>query len=201
MCAFFERKKQDVDDQRLPIGWIEQPTSPLRVARSTTELNGHNTISFPNEYNPIGKRSQRHQHQTVLSRSPRTQSLPFCSVFIPSRSLLARIMSDENNSTQRSRPPWALPSNNGPRIGRVGAWGGPSSRCATSRIPLVSEDNRSLRYDAFKPPAMFVNGIVQWRGLIGRKTDRDTRGSGQQRGPAIRVWGRWWPRGSRPRTR
>ena len=24
----------------LPIGWIEQPTSPLRVARSTTELNG-----------------------------------------------------------------------------------------------------------------------------------------------------------------
>lgn len=24
----------------MPIGWIEQPTSPLRVARSTTELNG-----------------------------------------------------------------------------------------------------------------------------------------------------------------
>ena len=27
--------------KRLPTGWIEQPTSPLRVARSTTELNGH----------------------------------------------------------------------------------------------------------------------------------------------------------------
>lgn len=27
-------------DSKMPIGWIEQPTSPLRVARSTTELNG-----------------------------------------------------------------------------------------------------------------------------------------------------------------
>ncbi|PIL32473.1 hypothetical protein GSI_05176 [Ganoderma sinense ZZ0214-1] len=36
-------------------------------------------------------------------------------------------MSDENNSTQRTRTPWTLPSNNGPRIGRVGAWGGSSS--------------------------------------------------------------------------
>nr|VWO99986.1 Uncharacterized protein [Ganoderma boninense] len=36
-------------------------------------------------------------------------------------------MSDENNSTQRTRPPWALPSNNGPRIGRVGAWGASGS--------------------------------------------------------------------------
>ena len=25
----------------MPAGWIEQPTSPLRVARSTTELSGH----------------------------------------------------------------------------------------------------------------------------------------------------------------
>ena len=30
----------------MPIGWIEQPTSPLRVARSTTELNGLATITF-----------------------------------------------------------------------------------------------------------------------------------------------------------
>ena len=26
--------------KKMPTGWIEQPTSPLRVARSTTELNG-----------------------------------------------------------------------------------------------------------------------------------------------------------------
>lgn len=43
-----------------------------------------------------------------------------------------------HNSTQRNRPPWALPSNNGPRIGRVGVWGGSSSRCATSQIPLTA---------------------------------------------------------------
>ncbi|TBU26883.1 hypothetical protein BD311DRAFT_808092 [Dichomitus squalens] len=36
-------------------------------------------------------------------------------------------MSNENNPPQRTRSPWTLPSNSGPRIGRVGAWGGPAS--------------------------------------------------------------------------
>ena len=34
------RRKMVDDIKHVPIGWIEQPTSPLRVARSTTELNG-----------------------------------------------------------------------------------------------------------------------------------------------------------------
>ncbi|KAI0357190.1 SEP-domain-containing protein [Trametes cingulata] len=45
-------------------------------------------------------------------------------------------MSDENDSTRRSRNPFALPSNTGPRIGRVGAWGSsgstPSSRTSST---------------------------------------------------------------------
>ncbi|KAI0808279.1 hypothetical protein C8Q74DRAFT_1232451 [Fomes fomentarius] len=32
-------------------------------------------------------------------------------------------MSNENNNPRRTGTPWALPSNTGPRIGRVGAWG------------------------------------------------------------------------------
>ncbi|KAI0740075.1 hypothetical protein C8Q76DRAFT_706640 [Earliella scabrosa] len=42
-------------------------------------------------------------------------------------------MTNENNNPRRSGSPWALPSNTGPRIGRVGAWGStPSSSSGNS---------------------------------------------------------------------
>ena len=40
------RRQKMIQRQTLPIGWIEQPTSPLRVARSTTELNGHDYVAL-----------------------------------------------------------------------------------------------------------------------------------------------------------
>jgi hypothetical protein len=35
----------------LPAGWIEQPTSSLRVTRSTTELRGRRGAALRNVYN------------------------------------------------------------------------------------------------------------------------------------------------------
>ncbi len=34
------RVKKGSENKQLPAGWIEQPTSSLRVTRSTTELSG-----------------------------------------------------------------------------------------------------------------------------------------------------------------
>ncbi|KAI0739869.1 ubiquitin-related domain-containing protein [Daedaleopsis nitida] len=53
-------------------------------------------------------------------------------------------MSNENNEPRRTGSPWALPSNNGPRIGRVGAWGstpssGGNSPAGGRRIATLSD--------------------------------------------------------------
>ncbi|KAI8976340.1 hypothetical protein BD414DRAFT_496628 [Trametes punicea] len=41
-------------------------------------------------------------------------------------------MADENENTRRNRSPYRLPSNTGPRIGRVGAWGSTSNSSSRS---------------------------------------------------------------------
>ena len=41
----------------MPTGWIEQPTSPLRVARSTTELSGLVISRCVTVYNPPNRMS------------------------------------------------------------------------------------------------------------------------------------------------
>lgn len=126
------RSKRFKENGMLPIGWIEQPTSPLRVARSTTELNGRHYLKFdggpdlfPKYCRPCGEREVT-----------RPYAMRTYTSYTLTTTYNLHEMTDENNTARSSRSPFSLPSNSGPRIGRVGAWGAgsTSSRYATCRI-------------------------------------------------------------------
>ena len=73
----YVKREQRDEIKIMPAGWIEQPTSSLRVTRSTTELSGLFKVIYPCELCTIysfltnhGLRPATAQHSPIPSETP-----------------------------------------------------------------------------------------------------------------------------------